>query len=121
MSYIGDLNKQWSVYNPPINRKDKPTERPMAAAEAGTGEEPEVLEAVEVGRKATYAVSVHNFISFILFCCFEQLTLLTQHCNGFNFKGLAWNSSCMLRREEFGSVIYHDISRLGMMSTFISL
>ena len=61
----------------------------MAAAEAGTGEEPEVLEAVEVGRKATYAVSVHNFISFILFCCFEQLTLLTQHCNGFNFKGLA--------------------------------
>lgn len=26
-----------------------------------------------------------------------------------------------LRREEFGSVIYHDISRLGMMSTFISL
>lgn len=98
MSYIGDLNKQWSVYNPPINRKDKPTERPMAAAEAGTGEEPEVLEAVEVGRKATYAVSVHNFISFILFCCFEQLTLLTQHCNGFNFKGLAWNSSCIKKR-----------------------
>ncbi|CAH3022314.1 unnamed protein product, partial [Porites evermanni] len=30
-----------------LERKDKPTERPMAAAEAGTDEEPEVLEAVE--------------------------------------------------------------------------
>lgn len=67
MSYIGDLNKQWSVYNPPINRKDKPTERPMAAAEAGTDEEPEVLEAVEVGRKSYVAVSVPNvFLSFFV-------------------------------------------------------
>lgn len=30
-----------------LERKDKPIERPMAAAEAGTDEEPEVLEAVE--------------------------------------------------------------------------
>lgn len=70
MSYIGDLNKQWSVYNPPINRKDKPTERPMAAAEAGTDEEPEVLEAVEVGRKSyvcCISVQCYFFHSFLLF------------------------------------------------------
>ena len=70
MSYIGDLNKQWSVYNQPINRKDKPTEGPMAAAEAGTDEEPEVLEAVEVGRKSyvcCISVQFYFFHSFLLF------------------------------------------------------
>lgn len=71
MSYISDLNKQWSVkYNPPINRKDKPTERPMAAAEAGTDEEPEVLEAVEVGRKSyvsCISAQFYFFCSLLLF------------------------------------------------------
>ena len=39
----------------------------MAAAEAGTDEEPEVLEAVEVGRKSYVAVSVPNvFLSFFV-------------------------------------------------------
>lgn len=70
MSYIGNLNKQWSVYDPPINRKDKPTEGLMAAAEAGTDEEPEVLEAVEVGRKSyvcCISVQFYFFHSFLLF------------------------------------------------------
>lgn len=70
MSYIGDLNKQWSVYNPPTNRKDKPIERPMAAAEAGTDEEPEVLEAVEVGWKSYVcyiSAQFYFFRSLLLF------------------------------------------------------
>lgn len=70
MSYFGNLNKQWSVDNPPINRKDKPTERPMAAAEAGTDEEPEVLEAVEVGRKSflcCFSAQFYFFRSLLLF------------------------------------------------------